>query len=872
MAKNPNLKKANELCEYAPDQVAEFERCMFDPVYFINNYVKIQHPAKGAVSFKLHDFQIRMIRAFQENKYCICLASRQVGKAVHVDTPIPTPNGMVPIKDIHPGMDVYSVDGTVTKVVAESPIFSDHECYRILFDTGEELVVDASHEWTYYKSSHTKLYTATTAELASFSGPIHIPLTGPVHYSGDEPNYSGLLLAYWIARGTFNNRKKPTLLIPADETFRRISNECKSISIDQYCSPTKPYEGDMWCKDGEQLVVASPTLTSMVTHYYPKQASELHIPEEFLRAPISTRASLMANLIAAAGTIGNDRLCSITLRSGRLAADVSDLASGLGYKAVTRRTSKKSDMHTVSFHMTRAILVDVRTCAEYQQSTLPKSAALYGRKIRRITPVPPQPVKCITVAHPSHLYLATRSHIPTHNSTVSSAFLLWYAAFHDDKTVLIASNKNATAMEMIRRIQYMYENLPHWLKPGLAEDGWNKHGIGFDNKSRIISVATSETAGRGLSISLLFLDEFAFVEPNIANEFWMAMAPTLATGGSCIITSTPNGDLNIFAQIWRAAQVQNTAGLGLTQEQMEESARTEGAGSNGFYPIHIRWDEPPGRDQKFLDGEIAKLGLLVVRQEYLCEFISSDPTLIDSLAIAGLQPYVRQPIKEFKGVQFWKEPNSSTQYLVGVDPATGSGLDYTVVVVYEFPSLEMVALWRSNTTSSVDAYSILRNILQMYSRNGSQVYFSIENNGVGEGLISLYENDENSPIGAEFVSESGANTRGFRTTPKTKMRSCLDFKELVEKGAMKIRSALLLNEIKEYVRTGQTYSARLGSTDDIISASLIAIRLLAEIAMYDEEAYAAINSHQFEDWSADEMAFTGNYDEDGEDAPLPFLT
>ena len=106
-------------------------------------------------------------------------------------------------------------------------------------------------------------------------------------------------------------------------------------------------------------------------------------------------------------------------------------------------------------------------------------------------------------------------------------------------------------MEMIFRIRFMYERLPHWLKAGLADDGWNKHSIGFDNGSRIISQATSENTGRGLAISLLFLDEFAFVRDSVQVEFWTSIAPTLATGGSCIITSTPNGDTNIFAQVLR---------------------------------------------------------------------------------------------------------------------------------------------------------------------------------------------------------------------------------------------------------------------------------------------------------------------------------
>lgn len=195
----------------------------------------------------------------------------------------------------------------------------------------------------------------------------------------------------------------------------------------------------------------------------------------------------------------------------------------------------------------------------------------------------------------------------TGKSTVSAAYLLWYAIFHEDKTVLIVSNKNSNAMEMVSRIRYAYEYLPAWLKPGVTDNGWNKHEVGFDNKSRIISQATTENSGRGLSISLLFCDEFAFVNPTIQEEFWTSISPTLATGGSCIIASTPNGDSNLFAQLWRGAEL----------------------GINGFVPNWIKWDEPPGRNEKFKQQEIAKIGESRWRQEYECCGINTIVTVQD---------------------------------------------------------------------------------------------------------------------------------------------------------------------------------------------------------------------------------------------------
>lgn len=151
-------------------------------------------------------------------------------------------------------------------------------------------------------------------------------------------------------------------------------------------------------------------------------------------------------------------------------------------------------------------------------------------------------------------------------------------------------------MEMVDRIKFAYENLPDWLRPGIQEDKWNKHELGFDNNSRIISTATSEDSGRGLAISLLYADELGFVADNIAEEFWTSMTPTLSTGGKSIITSTPNGDSNLFARLWRGAE----------------------AGINGYYPIFVSWDRPPGRDDQFKKEFMAKIGEIKWAQEFEC--------------------------------------------------------------------------------------------------------------------------------------------------------------------------------------------------------------------------------------------------------------
>lgn len=430
-------------------------------------------------------------------------------------------------------------------------------------------------------------------------------------------------------------------------------------------------------------------------------------------------------------------------------------------------------------------------------------------------------------------------------SIVSAAYLLWFAMFNFDKTVLIASNKNANAMEMILRIRFAYEELPFWIKPGITDDGWNKHTVIMDNGSRIESTATSEDSGRGMAISLLFLDEFAFVKPNIQDAFWTSISPTLSTGGSAIMASTPNGDQNIYAQTWRGAQM----------------------GTNGFHPIRVKWDEPPGRDQIFKDDEIGRIGQRRWDQEYGCVFLSSDTLLIDSLFLANISPVIEAivPYNVVHDVILFEEIKPLTTYLFGVDPATGNGEDYSVISIFEFPSMRQVGEFRSNTMSSNDLYAIMKNILMYMENKGATIYYTVENNGVGQGLIALIFADEEPLKAAEFISEDGKSKYGITTTAKSKMRACVNLKDMLEKGNLEIKSKILLSELKSYVRARGSYAAQTGATDDCVSAVLMVLRLVEEIATYEQAAFDKLYAQEYATWTEQDWdGYEQGYDESDE--------
>jgi hypothetical protein len=351
-----------------------------------------------------------------------------------------------------------------------------------------------------------------------------------------------------------------------------------------------------------------------------------------------------------------------------------------------------------------------------------------------------------------------------------------------------------------------------------------------------------------MAISLLFLDEFAFVQPSIQNEFWTSIAPTLSTGGSCIMTSTPNGDMNLFAQLWRQAHVD----------------------PDGFYPIQVKWNEPPGRDEAFRAGEVAKIGQDKWDQEYECQFLSSDSLLIDSKCLQLWTKRLEQtkPTFTVKDVVFYEEIKEGGTYMIGVDPSTGSGNDYSIISVWQFPDIRQVAEFRSNTMSSPDLYDTLKNVLRYIESKQTTVYFSIENNGVGEGLIALFQNDEAPPENSEFVCEDGKARLGFTTTGRSKIRCCINLKEMIEKDKLEFKSNILLSELKSFTRSKGSYNAQAGSSDDCISAVLIVLRILEEIATYDQTAFDKLYSVGIDEWEEDDF---NTYDENSIDAPLPTI-
>lgn len=431
-------------------------------------------------------------------------------------------------------------------------------------------------------------------------------------------------------------------------------------------------------------------------------------------------------------------------------------------------------------------------------------------------------------------------------STAAAAYLLWYAMFNSDQTILIAAHKYSGAQEIMQRIRFAYELMPNFIRAGVT--AYNKGSLEFDNGSRIVAQATTENTGRGLSISLAYLDEFAFVRPTIAREFWTALSPTLSTGGKCIITSTPNQDDDQFAQIWREAN-----------KTQDSYGNEQEVGKNGFKAYSADWTAHPDRDQKWADVEQGKIGEERFRREHLNEFIAFDETLIDSLKLATMEH--KDVYKKSGQVRWYRPIQKGKTYIAGLDPSLGTGGDNAAIQIYELPGMRQVGEWMHNKTPVQEQIKILRGMLSDIQEQApeSEIYWSVENNTLGEAALVVINEMGEDNIPGTFISEpkrAGSNRtyrRGFTTTNKSKLSACSKFKTWVETDKMEIASNALLRETKTFIARGAAYAAKDGETDDLVMAALLVVRIANQVAQYDETTYNELKDSFSDEESVEPM-------------------
>ena len=374
-------------------------------------------------------------------------------------------------------------------------------------------------------------------------------------------------------------------------------------------------------------------------------------------------------------------------------------------------------------------------------------------------------------------------------SISSVSYLLWYALFHTEKTIAILANKGATAREMLARVTLMLENLPFFLQPGTK--ALIKGSIEFSNNSRILAAATSGSSIHGLSVSLLYLDEFAFVEK--ASEFYTSTYPVISSGTSTkvIITSTANGIGNMFYNLWQGAE----------------------QGVNDYKPFRVDWWDVPGRDQHWKLQTIANTSPLQFDQEFGNTFFGTGDTLINAETLMKLRAKAPFKVGEGGNLLVYEDVNKKHDYIMCVDVARGRGQDYSTFTLIDISTkpFKQVAVYRCNTISPI----LFPTIIYKYAVLYNNAYTVIESNDSGQVVCNgLYHDFEYENMHTESTVK--ANRLGVEMTRRTKRLGCSGLKDLIENQKISLHDEQTILECSTFEAKGQSYEASDGNHDDLM--------------------------------------------------------
>jgi len=391
-------------------------------------------------------------------------------------------------------------------------------------------------------------------------------------------------------------------------------------------------------------------------------------------------------------------------------------------------------------------------------------------------------------------------------SVVTTAYLIHQAIFRDNINIAILANKRDTAFELMAKLQTSYENLPKWLQQGVVS--WNKGSIELENGSRITASSTSSSAVRGFSYNVVFLDEFAFVPTQLADEFFASVYPTISSGKSTkvIIVSTPNG-MNHFYRMWNDAE----------------------KGRNSYNPISAHWSEVPGRDDKWKEETISNTSEQQFQQEFECDFIGSAGTLISPAKLKALT--YNDPITSSGGLDVYEKPIPGHEYLITVDVSRGMKLDYSAFLVFDISSMphRVVAKYRNNEIKPMLYPDVIVNVAREYNK----AWVLCEVNDIGDQVASIvyydleYENllmtsmrgRAGQVLGHGF---SGGKTQlGLKMAKAPKKLGTSNLKQMVESDKVIINDFHIINELTTFIERRTSFEAEDGCHDDLVMCMVI---------------------------------------------------
>jgi hypothetical protein len=437
-------------------------------------------------------------------------------------------------------------------------------------------------------------------------------------------------------------------------------------------------------------------------------------------------------------------------------------------------------------------------------------------------------------------------------STLSAGLSLWLMTFHKDKNILCIATKQETAKNMVTKVKFMYENLPSWLKVDAAEN--NKLNLRLKNGSQIKATSASSDAGRSEAVSLLLIDEAAFID-NIG-EIWASAQQTLATGGGCIALSTPYGTGNWFHQTWVRAE----------------------ANENQFLPIKLPWFVHPERDQTWRDSQDDLLGdPRMAAQECDCDFSTSGDIVFYPEYIEYYEKtFVKDPLEK-RGVDqnlwVWESPDYSRTYMVIADVARGDGKDYSAFHVIDIESNVQVAEYKGQIGTKEYGH-LLVGIATEYN----EALLVIENANIGWATIqaaldrnysNLYyspKNESNVDSYFDKYMDTSKMVAGFTMSSRTRPMVIGKFQEYIGDKGVTIQSKRLIEEMKTFIWRNGRAEAQTGYNDDLVMSFGISM-YIRDTALKYKQRGIDLTRQALNNISVNRTTYQGAYFSKGTDNP-----
>lgn len=840
------------------ERVKEFARCAKDPVYYLNHYGYVFDVKKKMVAqMECFNYQNDCVKSFHKNQNSIILKSRQ---CLPGDTYVDTPSGPKAINNFKIGDEVYSYNLLSNEVevdtVCDAWCSGDRQCVKFKLQDTRNFEVGENHPFYVKDKGWIKAKDLQRGDAiidANFG-------FGDVIANEDEIK----LLAYLITDGSTNKQVKFTnnntnYLGEFEESINNLFPELsvrKSLKLNGY---------DYFPHQEHGTSLKNPIMEWCETKEIANKKTEFKLlPKEVFNWNKKSISILINRLFAGDGWIS---IYKKGKNSKGLELGIASPSEEFLYQ--TKSLLKKFDIKCNIYEVKNMKLQQNRFFK--LRITHSKSAARFVKNIGifdKITQehhdicdnykhdVKDNPIikkiektvikECydISVSENENFFI---DGLLTHNtglSVITAGYVAWRLLFSYDEKILIIANDGAGAVRFLDTVKQFLEHTPDWMKPDAIEQD-NTKKISFSNNSYAEAKASSPNAGRGDSLTMLILDETAFIKD--AEAIWMGAGMALsATGGKCIMISTPNGTGNLYYKTWIDAVNNQNDFTGTTVHWTENpnssvdlewkiDANGEKIAWSPWYEQQCRrlnWDSVKIAQELDLSFEGSKR--LAIDPQLVDKYqkrVFADKTPVSGYILFNFlekenPELFANIVKEPTNMIVYKGPEAGKQYIMGQDVARGDGQDFSTIQILDVDTLEQMAEFREKISPDLFPF-VINHMARMYN----MAYVVIEANSFGLGVCFDIRDKFKYPRNRLYFSKNikdihvrhynykvneGTEIPGFQTSRKNRVLLIKSIIEHMRENSLIIHSKRLMAEFQTFVMNGDKPEHEPGFNDDLI--------------------------------------------------------